>query len=134
MRRILLAVLSLAALNGYAQVDPDTIAGNAAKILTDGQPKVELSVGIIMNGKTYEYSYGSATGKTIFELGSITKTFTTFLLAQAVVEKRIRLADDIRKYLKEDYPNLEYKGKPIALVNLADWTSSLPNNIPDFSD
>ena len=51
-----------------------------------------------------------------------------------MVEKRVSLDDDIRKYLEESYPNLEYQGKPIRLVNIMNWTSELPNNIPDFSN
>ncbi len=37
----------------------------------------------------------------------------------------------IRKYLKEDYPNLEYNGTPITLLNLANLTLGLPNWMPD---
>jgi CubicO group peptidase (beta-lactamase class C family) len=100
---------------------------------------VGLSVGVIRNGQVFQYNFGT-TGKenvpsaqTIYEIGSITKTFTTLLLAQAVLEKRVQLTDDIRKYLKGDYPNLAFKGKPIQLIHLASLTSSLPNNMPDFT-
>jgi D-alanyl-D-alanine-carboxypeptidase/D-alanyl-D-alanine-endopeptidase len=128
-----------------AQVTPapamDTIVRNAASDLTK-DAWVGLSVSVIRNGQVYQYHFGT-TGKgnaeapsvhTLYEIGSITKTFTTLLLAQAVLEKRVALTDDIRLYLKGSFPNLEFKGKPIELIHLASLTSSMPNNMPDFTD
>jgi len=69
--------------------------------------------------------------ETIYEIGSITKTFTSMLLAQALIEKKVNLNDDIRKYLKGNYPNLSFKGKPIQLLYLANLTSGLPDNLPE---
>jgi len=128
-----------------AQVAPapamDRTVRNAAGDLTK-DAWVGLSVGVFRNGQVYQYHFGT-TGKgngeapsvhTLYEIGSITKTFTTLLLAQAVLEKRVALADDIRRYLKGNYPNLEFKGKPIELIHLASLTSSMPNNMPDFTD
>ena len=68
-----------------------------------------LSIGIYKNGKEFYYNYGSLekdkhvlpTSATVYEIGSITKTFTGILLAQAFLDKKIKLDDDIRKYLKE---------------------------------
>ncbi|WP_461103538.1 serine hydrolase domain-containing protein [Spirosoma koreense] len=103
------------------------------------QGHVGLAIGIVRNGKTAFYNFGTAekgknqlpTQQTIFEIGSITKTFGSLLLAKAVVEKRVLLTDDIRQYLDGDYPNLAYDGKPIQLVQLTNWTSELPDNFPD---
>ncbi len=69
--------------------------------------------------------------QTIYEIGSVTKTFTSLLLAEAILEHKIKLEDDIRKYLKGNYPNLAYKGRPIRLLHLANLTSGLPNNLPE---
>jgi CubicO group peptidase (beta-lactamase class C family) len=68
---------------------------------------------------------------TVYEIGSITKTFVSFYLANAVLEHKVSLDDDIRKYLKESYPNLEYNGAPIQLVHLANTTSLLPDWLPN---
>ncbi|GAB3771927.1 serine hydrolase domain-containing protein [Spirosoma horti] len=103
---------------------------------------VGLSIGIVRNGQTSFYNFGTTekgknelpTEQTIYEIGSISKTFGSLLLARAVVDKRVRLNDDIRKYLDGDYPNLAYEGKPIRLVNLTSWTSELPDNFPDRPD
>ncbi|ADB40615.1 serine hydrolase domain-containing protein [Spirosoma linguale] len=103
---------------------------------------VGLSVGIVRNGKTSFYNFGTTekgknelpTQHTIYEIGSISKTFGGLLLARAVIDKRVRLEDDIRQYLDGDYPNLAFKGQPIRLVNLTNWTSELPDNFPDKPD
>ena len=96
-----------------------------------------LSIGIYKNGKEFYYNYGSLekdkhvlpTSATVYEIGSITKTFTGILLAQAFLDNKIKLDDDIRKYLKEDYKNLEYDGKPIRIIYLANHTAGLPEDI-----
>lgn len=120
----------------------DTIVGHAARDFINGHSWVAFSAGVIKDGKTYQYNYGSIkkdkshepTGQTLYEIGSITKTFGSLLLAHAVLEKRVRLDDDIRKYLKGNYPNLEYNGKAIQLLHLVNLTSRLPDNLPDKPD
>ncbi|MBW1655668.1 serine hydrolase domain-containing protein [Flavobacterium quisquiliarum] len=104
--------------------------------------RVGLSIGIIKNGKQYIYNYGSTqkekqilpSSNTLYELASNSKTFSSTLLARAVLNKKVKLTDDIRKYLKEDYPNLQFKGTPITLLNLANLTSALPNWMPDSKE
>lgn len=123
----------------------DSIVNNNALIYMLDPKSVGLSIGIFKDGKTYTYNYGEVkkgtnqlpTSKTFYELGSITKTFVGILLAKAVVEKKVKLTDDIRKYLKGKYPNLEYKGNPIQLTHLANHSSGLPYwtiNRPDSLD
>ncbi len=97
-----------------------------------------LSIGIIQNGQTTFYNYGETkkgngelpTQKTIYEIGSISKTFCGNLLAIAVVEKKINLDDDIRNYLPQGFKNLELNNQPILIKHLANHTSGLPT-IPD---
>ncbi len=93
-----------------------------------------LSIGIINGDKTEMYFYGSTNKKaaqlpdaeTMYEIGSVTKTFTGIILARAINEGKIKADDDIRKYMPGEYPNLQYKGSPIKIVNLANHTSRLP--------
>ena len=97
-----------------------------------------LSIGVISGKKIESYHYGEvekgsgklATNETIYEIGSLTKTFTGILLAHAVNEGKMKLDDDIRKYLNGSYTKLEYAGKPILIKHLANHTSGLPR-IPD---
>ena len=117
----------------------DSLVDQALLTFFKNTSRVGISIGIIENGKASIYNYGSTqkgkpqlpTGNTVYELASITKTFGSNLLAKAVVDKKMNLNDDIRKYLKEDYPNLNYNGTPIALLNLVNLTSGLPNCMPD---
>ncbi len=93
-----------------------------------------LSVGIIQNGATFFYHYGETkkethqlpTNQTIYEIGSVSKTFTGLLLAQALSDKKITLEDDIRKFLPAKLPNLEYKSNPIKIRHLVNHTSTIP--------
>jgi len=121
------------------KISLDTLVEQSVSAFMKNNARVGLSIGIIKDGQSYLYNYGSTskqkselpTGNTVYELASITKTFGATLLAKAVLDKKVSLNDDIRKYLKEDYPNLDYNGTPITLLNLVNLTSGLPNWMPD---
>ncbi|GAB4010054.1 serine hydrolase domain-containing protein [Spirosoma migulaei] len=125
-----------------AKASPETTIQQLGTAFVQEKTHVGLSIGIVRNGKTSFYNFGTTekgknqlpTQHTIYEIGSISKTFGSLLLARAVLEKRASLDDDIRQYLDGDYPNLAYEGKPIRLVNLTNWTSELPDNFPDQPD
>jgi len=111
----------------------------AARFLRENPQAVGVTVGVLINGQNHIYSYGKARlGQnrrpaldTIYPIASITKTFTGTLLAQAAVEHRLNLTDDVRKYLDGEYPNLEFAGHPIRLFDLLDHRSGLPFILPD---
>jgi CubicO group peptidase (beta-lactamase class C family) len=92
-----------------------------------------LSVGVFQNGNMVAYNFGETkkgnnqlpTNETIYEIGSITKTFTGIILANNVQEGKVNLSDDIRKYLDGDFPNLQFSDKPIQLLHLSNHTSRL---------
>lgn len=96
-----------------------------------------MAVGITVAGKTWVFNYGVAstetrkpvTGDTIFELGSVTKTFTATLACWAQVSNRLFLSDKVEKYL----PSLRNSqfGK-VRLLNLGTHTAGgLPLQVPD---
>lgn len=101
---------------------------------------VGLSIGVVSNGHKHIYNYGTVekgktqlpASRTIFELASIAKTFTCILLAQAVLDHKISLDDDIRKFMPGDFPNLQYQGRPLRIINLANHTSGLPLELPNL--
>ena len=121
------------------EADVDAIVNKAAKIFVDNPQAVGLSIGVYKEGKFYTFNFGEVekgkrqlpTARTLYQIGSITKTFTGMLLAQAVIEKKVKLDDDIRKYLDGNYPNLEYQGQPIRLFHLLNHRSGLPFVLPD---
>ncbi len=98
-----------------------------------------LAIGLIKGDKITTYFYGASkkTGgllpddNTLFEIGSVTKTFTGTLLAHAINEGKMNLDDDITKYLPTTgYDNLTYKGRTIKIKHLANHSSGLPT-IPE---
>src|SRR5439155_26317893 len=63
---------------------------------------------------------------TVFEIGSVTKVFTSLLLAEAVRRGEVALTDPVSKYLPPNVKVPERGGKKIELVDLATHTSGLP--------
>jgi len=93
-----------------------------------------IVVGIYENGKTQYYAYGVAnlntkepvTSKTLFEIGSITKTFTTSMAAMLSLEQKLNFGDPAQKYLPSKMVLPERNGKAITLEHLATAHSGLP--------
>lgn len=98
---------------------------------------VGLNIGILKNGTTEIYGYGTTVKDkatipgpdAVFEIGSITKTFTALLLAYFVEEHKVSLTDPITKYLPDSVATNKDLGK-ITLLMLANHTSGLPR-LPD---
>lgn len=65
-------------------------------------------------------------GNTVFEIGSVTKVFTTALLADMVARGEVRLDDPISKYLPSTVRVPARGGKQITLLDLATQSSGLP--------
>ena len=65
-------------------------------------------------------------GRTRFEVGSLTKTFTALLLADAVARGEVGLDDPIARYLPPHAVPVHPGGMPITLLHLATHTSGLP--------
>src|SRR6476659_4918001 len=65
-------------------------------------------------------------GDTIFEIGSITKVFTSLLLADASARHEVALTDPIAKFLPAKVKVPERGGRAITLQDLSMHTSGLP--------
>ncbi len=125
----------------------DSIVDQVLKNYMREHKHMGYSIGLYKAGKTSFYGYGEKQKnknqipdeETIFEIGSVTKTFTALLLAHAIQTGLAGADDDIRKYLNGNFPNLELNGKPITLKQLANHTSGLPRlpgdleNQPDYT-
>jgi CubicO group peptidase (beta-lactamase class C family) len=68
----------------------------------------------------------------VFGIGSITKSFTTLLLADMTNRGIVNLNDSIEKYLPATVKVPTYNGQHITLESLATHTSGLPDNPPDM--
>lgn len=74
---------------------------------------------------------GECDSSSLFSIGSITKTFTGVLLADAVLRDQVQLDTPIGSLLNQKVPMLA--DVPIRLVDLATHSSGLPrfpNNLP----
>ena len=96
-----------------------------------------VAVGITLAGKSFVYNYGVAstetrrpvTRDTLFEIGSITKTFTALLAAEAQVCGYLSLSDKTSKYLLS---LRDSKFGNVTLLNLGTHTpGGLPLQVPD---
>ncbi len=116
------------------QTSLDTLVHSLCKAYMQLPPTCALSIGIIKNGQRTFYNYGEIARTAqqlpqptnLYEAGSITKTFTGLLLAQAILEKKIQADEDIRHYLPGRYPNLAYGNTPITVIHLVNHSSGLP--------
>ena len=98
-----------------------------------------LSIGTYKDGKIDFYNFGVCSDEnavlpseqSIYEIGSITKTFTTTVLAQMVIEGKVQYEDPVSKYLPKEIvswsPNVS-----ITLEELATHSSSLPRMPNNF--
>jgi CubicO group peptidase (beta-lactamase class C family) len=127
---ILLALVTLLLANG-ATAQPLPSDAAIRKVLSDrigADPRgVAIVVGIIEPAGRRIVSYGAKEidARSIYEIGSVTKVFTSLLLADAVQRGEVALNDPISKYLPPDVKVPERVGK-ITLTDLATHTSGLP--------
>ena len=119
-----------------------TSMNETAQSMLSDSTITSVSIGVLKDGIAYTSHYGELdAGKgnlpndeTIYEIASVTKTMTGTLVAQAVLDGKLNLDDDIRKYLNEDYPNFQYKNEVITIKHLVTHTSRLPANWTGFED
>ncbi|WP_312285807.1 serine hydrolase domain-containing protein [Chryseobacterium gleum] len=113
----------------------DTIVNQSAENYLKDNYTNGLSIGIYYKGTSHSYNFAKselASEKSYYNIGSVAKTFVGSVLAQATIDKKMSLHDDIRKYLKGNYPNLQYQNKPITVLHLANHTSALPKVFRQF--
>ncbi len=73
------------------------------------------------------------TGESIFEIASITKTFTATLLAEMSERGEVKLDDPAQKFLPAPVKMPERGGRQITLRHLATHTSGLPRMPGNFN-
>jgi serine-type D-Ala-D-Ala carboxypeptidase/endopeptidase len=98
---------------------------------------VGIVVGVIDPAGRRIVAYGSMTqgdprplnGDTIFEIGSVSKVFTSLLLADMIERREVALNDPISKYLPASVKAPEHDGRSITLFDLATHASGLTDTL-----
>jgi len=85
---------------------------------------------IIAYGHQDQKNSSLVDGNTLFEIGSITKVFTTLALAKLVEQGTLKLGDRISTLLPDAVKAPTRNGQEISLLDLATHTSGLPR-LPD---
>ncbi|NVJ47220.1 MAG: beta-lactamase family protein [Cytophagia bacterium] len=113
----------------------DEVIQKTGKSLLKNKEFRAVSIGIYKDGESYIHHFGmlptnkAPDNSTRYELGSVTKVFAGYIVAQAVLEGKIELNEDIRAYLANDYPNLSFEGTPITIRDLLTYTAGLPQSL-----
>lgn len=113
---------------------------NKIQPLVDDEILVGVAIGIIDEGEEKQFFFGEKEkGKgnlpdqnTLFEIGSITKTFTGTLLADMHLKSELDLLDAAGSFLPEIAKFPTFENKVITLADLATHHSSLPRMAPDW--
>ena len=84
-----------------------------------------IVVGVVKHGERRVFACGTARPDSIYQIGSISKTFTGLLLAQMVVEGKVRLDEPVRELLPAGTV-AKPSGREITLLDLATHHSGLP--------
>ena len=88
-----------------------------------------IVIGVSEHGVRRVMTYGAARPDSLFEIGSVTKTFTGLLLAQMAVQGKLDLRDHVRDLLPPGIAAAP-AGYEITLLDLATHHSGLPS-MPD---
>ena len=112
----------------------DKLKETIQSLVDNNKTNAAIVVGLVNPNGTQFYGYGNMSNAnpitvnkdTIFAIGSITKVFTTILLADMVNRGLVNLDDPIEKYLPTSVKVPTFNGQKITLENLATHTSGLP--------
>ncbi|CRM89054.1 Beta-lactamase [Pseudomonas sp. 22 E 5] len=140
VRNLGAVALFLATGHCLAADDLRAVVDASVKPLMQQQSIPGLVVGVVKDGKAQYFNYGVASKdakqpvseNTLFEIGSVSKTFTATLAGYAVASGKLTLTDPASQYL----PALRGgKFDHISLLNLGTYTAGgLPLQFPRAAD
>lgn len=123
-------------MTGFAQASADDVI---RRILADRigseDSGIGMVVGVIDPKGRRVISYGSLAkndkrplnGDTIFEIGSMTKVFTSLVLMDMALKGEVAVTDPVSKYLPANVTVPERNGRKITLQDISTQSSGLPN-------
>ena len=122
--------ICLISMPANAELLPERVDKAAREHIAVGTHQT-LVFGVVDGGKTEVVTFGkldsgmAPDGDTVYEIGSVTKTFTATLLARAVLSGRVTLDTAVAQLLP-DFKIPSRGGKEITLGELATQHSGLP--------
>ncbi|MEE8583884.1 MAG: serine hydrolase domain-containing protein, partial [Acidobacteriota bacterium] len=136
-------LLALTAAFSLKALPPPEIPGDvlqAVRQRVDAGLQVGLVVGMIDPKGTTYFCYGKASKPdgpplkegSVFEIGSISKVFTSLLLADMALQGELKLDDPIQKHLPDGVQAPTRNGEEIRLIHLAEHSSGLPRMPNNF--
>jgi CubicO group peptidase (beta-lactamase class C family) len=132
----------LAALVGVPILLAQSATGDVQLLIDNRVDTAKRAVGIVVGtvdaAGVYIYASGKTSaggneipnGDTLFEIGSITKVFTSLLLADMIERGEVKANDPVSLYLPGHAEMPSRNGKQITLMNLSMQNSGLPR-LPD---
>ena len=121
---------SLAELDAIMHRD---LAPQVARGVLAPRTGIGVVIGVSSQGQRLVKAYGAVKEDSVFEIGSITKTFTGLLLAQMVAQKRVRLDEPVSALLPPGTAGAPATGDEITLVDLSAQRSGLPRMPDNFA-
>lgn len=120
---------------------PDSAVYSILKQRVEDKRSAGIVVGLLdADGHTHIVAYGDPgpgqpplDGNSVFEIGSITKTFTATVLAELVQQGKVSLDDPVQKYLPASVHMPTRGDKQITLGNLSEQNSGLPRMPTNFA-
>lgn len=139
-RKLMACALLLVAGPSMAATDLREVVDSRVQPLMQQQGIAGLSVAVVRNGQAQYFNYGVAsregkqpvTQDTLFEVGSVTKTFTSTLGGYALARGKLKLSDKASQH----WPQLAGSAfDHISLLQLATYTpGGLPLQFPEAAD
>jgi serine-type D-Ala-D-Ala carboxypeptidase/endopeptidase len=112
---------------------PAVIEADLAKLLAGPLAPatgIGVTIGVVQRGARKIFGFGAVKSDSVFEIGSVTKTFTGLALAQLAAQKKVRLDEPVRMLLPRGTVPAPASGAEITLLDLAAQRSGLPR-LPD---
>jgi D-alanyl-D-alanine-carboxypeptidase/D-alanyl-D-alanine-endopeptidase len=141
LKKLIVVVLLFISAQAIAQSPFTDAFKNNLKERIDEGIHPAIVVAYIDGEKIHYYNVGVKSLKTkepvnehtVFEIGSITKTFTGILLADRVIKGEMKLDDPLQKYLPEGITAPTRNGQVITLVTMSNHTSALARMPSNFA-
>jgi D-alanyl-D-alanine-carboxypeptidase/D-alanyl-D-alanine-endopeptidase len=119
----------------------DAIVRRHGEAFVADKPHLAVVIGVTTPQEQRVWGFGTIeregrrtvpNGRTLYEIGSITKTMTGTLLADLVCNEQLQLDDRVQNELPSDWTMPRHHGRDISFLHLATHTSSLPRMPPGF--